>query len=147
MNLTEHFTFEELTHTSHSAFTQAQKACGSTQVDNLRATAKLLEEVRAYFDAPVIIHSGYRCKALNAFIGGSKTSQHLVGQAADFHVEGHSLQDVFDFIRKSTLRFGQCILEGAAPNHPTWIHLSIETPAFSRQVLTYDGTRYHKLEN
>ena len=48
----------------------------------------LLQCIREHFGKPVHITSGYRTAAHNAAVGGSKSSQHLLGRAADFHVEG-----------------------------------------------------------
>ena len=48
----------------------------------------LLQCIREHFGKPVYITSGYRTAAHNAAVGGSKSSQHLLGRAADFHVEG-----------------------------------------------------------
>ena len=48
----------------------------------------LLQCIREHFGKPVHITSGYRTAAHNAAVGGSKSSQHLLGRAADFYVEG-----------------------------------------------------------
>ena len=48
----------------------------------------LLQCIREHFGKPVYITSGYRTAAHNAAVGGSKSSQHLLGRAADFYVEG-----------------------------------------------------------
>ena len=48
----------------------------------------LLQCIREHFGKPVYITSGYRTAAHNAAVGGSKSSQHLLGRAADLHVEG-----------------------------------------------------------
>mgnify|MGYP000178869616 CR=1 FL=1 len=49
---------------------------------------QVLQAIRDHFGAPVVITSGYRTAARNAAVGGSKSSQHLLGRAADFYVEG-----------------------------------------------------------
>lgn len=48
----------------------------------------LLQCIREHFGKPITITSGYRTAAHNAAVGGSKSSQHLLGRAADFYVEG-----------------------------------------------------------
>lgn len=68
---------------------------------------KVLDPLRAMVGRPIIITSGYRSRRINELVGGSKTSQHLTGKAADFHVRGftpqqmnvvyQTIQMIFDF--------------------------------------------------
>ena len=55
---------------------------------------QVLQAIRDHFGAPVVITSGYRTAAHNAAVGGSKSSQHLLGRAADIRVQGVSVEDV-----------------------------------------------------
>ena len=144
MNLSPHFTLAELTRTSSGLANVPTDA----EVKALEALcATLLEPVRAKF-GPVSIHSGYRGPAVNAKIGGSKTSQHMRGEAADFHCPGATLETVMRWIvTESNLHYGQVILEGHTAGEPTWIHLSLGTPwrlgSACMQALTFDGKGYH----
>ena len=145
--LSPHFTLAELTHTLQVAYAAENAAPPADVLTALSALCTtLLEPLRGHFHAPVVVHSGYRCPGLNAAIGGATHSQHMLGQAADVHVDGVSLQEVFDWIRHSGLPFGQVILEGHTPNAPSWVHLSLGEPwrpaSICRQALTFDGTRY-----
>lgn len=70
--------------------------CGFDTIDS--RTLKILNDVRTYFDAPVIVHSAARCERYNTQIGGSARSQHIVGRAADFHVKGVSLLEVYEYL-------------------------------------------------
>jgi uncharacterized protein YcbK (DUF882 family) len=60
----------------------------------------VLEPLRITLQKPVIITSGYRSKKLNEAIGGSSTSQHMKGQAADLIVPDMTVEEVFDLIAK-----------------------------------------------
>jgi len=144
MNLSPHFTLSELTRTSSGI----SNVPTDSEVKALEALATtLLEPVRAKF-GPVSIHSGYRGPAVNAAIGGSKTSQHMRGEAADFHCPAAKLEDIMRWIvTESGLAYGQVILEGHTAGEPTWIHLSLGAPwrvgSQCQQALTFDGKGYH----
>lgn len=58
----------------------------------------VLCEIREHYGQPVRINSGYRCKDHNSKIGGAANSQHTVGSAADFTVDGIKTIDVYNFV-------------------------------------------------
>lgn len=64
-------------------------------LNNINALVdNILDPLRAMIARPIIITSGYRCQRVNELVGGSKTSQHLLGKAADFHVQGYTPQQM-----------------------------------------------------
>ena len=67
---------------------------GSDPVFVDTALVELLEQLRVHFGKAVTITSGYRTPAHNAKVGGSKSSQHLLGRAADIQVASTSVEDV-----------------------------------------------------
>ena len=60
----------------------------------------VLETIRAHFDAPVVIHSGYRTPQYNAKVGGVAHSQHCYGTAADITVKGQTPAAVAAYARQ-----------------------------------------------
>ncbi len=63
-----------------------------------------LEHVSLHYNAPVILHSGPRCKAYNAKVGGSKRSEHLIvagedNDVVDFSVEGVTTKDLHMYVK------------------------------------------------
>ena len=67
----------------------------SQVLGNIKALVlNVLDPLRARIDRPIIITSGYRSQRVNELVGGSKTSQHLTGKAADFHVLGYTPQQM-----------------------------------------------------
>lgn len=149
--LAKNFTLDELCRTTHRRWLPHNRPPDKL-IPSGQLLAAELQKVRDYF-GPVIVHSGYRCQGLNSAIGGSKTSQHMQFEAADFHVHGRDFVEVFEWIwKKSDIDFSQLILEGWSAGKPSWIHLGICGPAWqatgkaSRQVLSFDGARYTRLQ-
>lgn len=67
----------------------------SQVLGNIKALVfNVLDPLRAMIARPIIITSGYRSQRVNELVGGSKTSQHLLGKAADFHVQGYTPQQM-----------------------------------------------------
>ena len=58
------------------------------------ALTVVLQCIREHFGKAVVITSGYRTAAHNAKVGGAKSSQHLLGRAADIRVQGVSVEAV-----------------------------------------------------
>lgn len=103
-----------------------------------------LQPIRDKFGR-VNVTSGYRCKELNDAIKGSKTSQHMKGQAADIRLPLHDLKKVFNYA-KNHLKYGQIIYE-APPGVEPWIHISLPRIGKpNQQALYYDGKTYKPVE-
>ena len=67
----------------------------SQVLGNIKALVlNVLDPLRARIGRPIIITSGYRSQRVNELVGGSKTSQHLSGKAADIHVQGYTPQQM-----------------------------------------------------
>lgn len=138
MNVSPHFSWDELTRTSQTALQAENRAAAEQYRESLtRLAVELLEPIRAQF-GPVRINSGFRSLAVNSAIGGSKKSQHMRGEAADIVAPSVSVEELHRWIcAESGLAFGQCILEKSKPDRPfTWVHVSLGT---KREALVYDG--------
>ena len=125
MQITKHFTLRELTTTDIEELKEKNYEEGRLKLYELCKVAVLLEAVRLLLNSPMTITSGYRCGDVNNAIKGSKTSQHLRAEAADFIPLKLSAQEAFDMIRKSDIKYGQLILEKRGNGH--LIHISIGT--------------------
>lgn len=135
MSLSENFTLAELTRSSTAESKGIDNTPTSAQVENLRRLASALEDVRVLLGGkPIIITSGYRSAALNRAVGGSQTSSHSDGLAADFVCPrfGHVMQ-ICESIRDSGLQFDQLIYEQGATE---WVHLGVGE-RMRRQVLSW----------
>lgn len=131
MLITPHFTLDEMTVSQLAARDGFDNTPPPEARANLQLLCGALEQVRALFDAPIIISSGYRSEKVNRLIGGASKSQHTQGLAADFTVIEVSPRDTVRRISNSTIPFDQLILE-----FDNWVHLSVSLGAPRRQVLT-----------
>jgi hypothetical protein len=139
MNLSEHFTLDELTHTDHREFDNVPN---ESELANLKRLAAFLETVKsAVGGKPIIVNSAFRCKEVNDAVGSSDKSQHRVGCAADIRVPQMSPDEVVKAIIAAGLPFDQVIRE-----FDRWTHVSIPNTADAKprgQKLIIDraGTR------
>jgi uncharacterized protein YcbK (DUF882 family) len=139
MNLSEHFSLEELTHTDHRQFDNTPN---DAEMANLVRLAEFLEEVKTVLGGkPVMINSAFRCKQVNDAVGSKDTSQHRIGCAADIRVPGVTPDEVVKAIIAAGLGYDQVIRE-----FDRWTHVSVPNKPDDkprRQALIIDkaGTR------
>lgn len=123
IRLSPHFTLEEMTYSDTANRLKIHNIPNTQAVKNLGYLAhNLLEPLREYLGKPIVITSGYRGEILNRKVGGSKTSQHLYGQAVDIWVSGISPQLLYEKIKQSGLDYDQLILEKT--RNAEWVHIS-----------------------
>ena len=135
--LSDHFSFSELTVTSNDALQVSNRTAALAYLPTLKALATFLEVIRG--DRPLAVNSAFRSGALNAATkGSSPTSQHPMGQAADIHRPGQSIDDLFAEIlamfKAQNVPFGQLIDESADRGYKSpdgtesisrWVHVSL----------------------
>lgn len=142
MQLSPHFHLSEFTASQTAARRGLDNTPSELAIANLaRLCNQILEPTRKHFGRPVVISSGYRAPAVNRAVGGSGTSQHCKGEAADFEIPGVSNVVVAKWIAANLL-FDQLILEFYTPGEPNsgWIHASHAAP-FRSQLLTAQRVR------
>jgi hypothetical protein len=120
MNLSEHFTLDEFTVSRVAEHDGLKNTPNAAQIEHLRSLCMhVLEPLRARLKRPIVVTSGFRSVTLNRRIGGSATSQHCKGEAADIIVPGMEVADVVGLIRAMRLPFDQVIDEFGR-----WVHIS-----------------------
>lgn len=141
MNLSPHFTYDELTHTDHREFDNTPN---DQELANLTRLAAFLEQVKATLGGkPIMVNSAFRSKKVNDAVGSKDTSQHRIGCAADIRVPDMTPDQVVKAVIASGLEFDQVIRE-----FDRWTHISVpntpETKA-RKQALIIDkqGTRLY----
>ncbi|PCJ43130.1 MAG: peptidase M15A [Alphaproteobacteria bacterium] len=144
--LTQHFTLNELTHSSLALRHGLPNQAGVGEVANLTRLARhILEPVRVHFARPFRPSSGFRSLAVNRQLGSKDSSQHITGQAADFELASIPNRLLADWIRDS-LVFDQLILEFYHSDEPAsgWVHCSYSKDNNRQQSLIFDGTTYRE---
>lgn len=126
MNLSKHFTREEFEESQTAERNGIDNTMPHMALQNaIDLCEHILEPVRLHFRKPVKITSGYRSPKLNKLAKGSKTSQHMTGEAADIKIRGVSNWDLLRFIHDK-LPFDQLICEYMVRGNPDrgWVHVS-----------------------
>jgi zinc D-Ala-D-Ala carboxypeptidase len=132
VNLSEHFTLEELTFSDFAARNGIANTPMPRIQENLVFLAERLEAVRAVLKAPMRITSGFRSETVNSAVGGSLTSQHRYGLAADFVAPAFgSPYEVAKALEASNLQYDQLIHEFGS-----WVHISFVRREPRRQALS-----------
>ena len=142
MNLSTHFTLEELTHTDHREFDNTPN---DAEKNNLKRLAEFLEQVKTVLGGkPIMVNSAFRCKQVNDAVGSKDTSQHRIGCAADIRVPGMTPDEVVKAVIASGIAYDQIIRE-----FDRWTHISIpntitDTPRRQALIIDKTGTRIYK---
>jgi hypothetical protein len=145
MNLSEHFTLAELTHTDHRTLDNTPN---EGEIENLRRLAAFLELVKTQLGGrPVLVNSAFRAAAVNAAVGSSDKSQHRLGCAADIRVPGMTPDAVVRSVMTAGLPYDQLIREFSDPiKGGGWTHISIPSfpslpPRKMALIIDKQGTR------
>jgi len=141
IKVSEHFSLEELTKTSVKGFNNIPNAA---QTNNLKRLCGWLEKLRLEWnsrygdgDDPIIINSAFRSSAINKAVGGSATSNHLSGCAADIRVLGMEqlmryatiLLDISD---KTKENFDELLME--RKGNSLWLHFAVRETGNRRKI-------------
>lgn len=126
MNLSEHFTLEELTQSSTAAKHSISNVPSKTIVSELtKLCSHVLEPIRQKYDKPIIVTSGYRCPKLNALVKGATNSQHVYGTAADIKPKNGNVKELFDLILEMIDNKEITVRQLIDEYNYSWVHVSI----------------------
>jgi hypothetical protein len=123
MKLSNSFNLIEFTSSETASRRGIDNTPSIAVIENLRLLCEnVLQPLRDKYGKSINITSGYRSPKLNKAIGGSTTSQHCFGQAADIQVDRKDYLKVWEILK--TLPFDQIIFEFGTESAPDWIHVS-----------------------
>jgi putative chitinase len=133
MNLSDHFSLEEATHSDTATRLGISNQPNTQQLENMKVAAIGMEKIRELLASPINVNSWIRLPEVNVAVGGSKVSSHMDGWAIDFVCKGFGTPlQVCKAIEKSNIKFDQMIYEFGDKG---WTHISF-APEMRQQKLT-----------
>lgn len=125
-NISKHVSYKEGVRSNTALRLGIENAPSDEQLEKMSVVAnEVFEPLREWVGGPIKINSFFRCYKLNKAIGGSKTSQHMSGQAMDIDdtFGWKTNTEMFNYV-KDNLDFDQMIWEFGDDDNPDWVHIS-----------------------
>lgn len=127
MQITEHFSFKELTRSETARRLGLQNVPSAAEMANIQYTAEQLEKIRAYVGRGIVVTSCFRSERVNKAVGGSPTSAHRFGLAADCDAIGLTslafAKEIIKMRDEEKIKFDQLILEFPERGDGAWVHI------------------------
>lgn len=135
----KYFTSEEMTYSSTAKIRKIDNTPTEEHVANLKELMVVLDSIREGWGSPVHVNSGYRCEKLNAAVGGSKTSVHKIGFAADLYPWNNKFAAFVEYMKEwaKTHDFDQLLIETNS-HGGRWLHIGLYSNA---------GKQRHQIKN
>lgn len=141
MQITEHFGLKELTRSETARRLGLQNTPSSAEMANIQYTAEQLEKIRAYVGRGIVVTSCFRSERVNKAVGGSPTSAHRFGLAADCDAIGLTslafAKEIIKMRDEGEITFDQLILEFPERGDGAWVHVGFRRNSPMRnQIMT-----------
>lgn len=125
--MAKYFTVAEMLKSQTAEKNQINNTPSVEVEQNIEELLGVLDGLREFYGKPIKITSGYRCTELNKLVGGSPTSAHVIGYAADLQPIGDTFENfkasVLKWLKKSRVKFDQCIIERNKSTQ--WVHFGL----------------------
>ena len=145
-SITKNFSYHEMEHSDTADQMGITNVITTFEVRNAvkELTLELLQPLRDAWGSAIIITSGYRCAALNAVVGGSRTSAHVSGYAADLVPANGRIDEFCGFaekwLKETGKAFDQCARESDRKGN-RWLHLGLKGPDGRQLRRFYNWTK------
>lgn len=146
--ITSNFTLEEFERSKKASENGIDNTIKSPEIiSNISyLVTYLLQVIRNRYKKNMVISSGYRCSKLNKLVGGSATSQHMKGQAADISFTSYDERDHFfngciEMKKSGLIKFDQMIKY----DDRCIVHLSLTKKENRNEILSYENGKYIQL--
>lgn len=131
----KYFTVGELISSNEADKRGIDNRCNKEQVENVKMLInRVLDPLREAYGKPIRVTSGFRCEKLNRIVGGSDTSDHMKGRAADIIGTPATKEEnkkLFYLAQSIGIDFDQLINEKGF----SWVHISFRTDGNRKEVL------------
>ena len=138
MRLSKNLTLKEVVKSNTATRKGIDNTPDQWAINNLQAVADhIFQPVRDHFGVPIGVSSGFRGKELNKAIGGSKYSQHMIGEALDLDADIYGKvtnAEIFNYV-KNNLEWDQMIWEFGNDEEPNWVHISYKDDGPNRKQI------------
>lgn len=125
--MAKYFKVAEMLKSETAAKNQINNTPSDEAKQNIEELLEVLDDLRVFYGKPIRISSGFRCTKLNKLVGGSPTSAHVIGYAADLQPVGDTFDNfkasVIDWLDKSGVKYDQCIIERSKTAQ--WVHFGL----------------------
>ena len=135
----KYFTIEELTKSTTASSKNIDNTPNEEQKQHLTELIEVLDKIRQgwtelceenkWGTAGIRVNSGFRSEALNKAVGGSKTSEHKLGYAADIEPINGRMKEFQEFVpnycKQNGILFSQIILEKPKKGIASWLHIGV----------------------
>ena len=148
--LSEHFSLSEFISSPTAEKRNIDNTPNSEIIGNIQELVdKILEPLRVAWGSGIKVNSGYRCPALNKAVGGSSTSAHTTGWAADLKPTNGKIAEFKSFVMKwlksSGIMFDQYINEFSGNSQLVHIGLYNRSHQQRKQYLKYKNGVYTRI--
>ena len=138
MKLSKNLTLKEAVKSNTATRKGIDNTPDQWAINNLKAVAEnIFQPIRDHFGVPIGVSSGFRGKDLNKAIGGSKYSQHMIGEALDLDADMYGKvtnAEIFNYV-KNNLDWDQMIWEFGDDDEPNWVHISYKDDGPNRKQI------------
>jgi len=136
MNISAHITLEEATRSQTAIRNKIDNTPDEATIARMKLVAEAcFEPLREWYGKPLKVSSFYRSEALNKAVGGSKTSQHVKGEAIDIDTGSRAENLKLLEWAKANLVFDQLISEFPNEQGPSWVHISFSKSGNRNQFI------------
>ena len=141
MTTKSYFTISELCASDIAKKYGIDNSPDATVISHLQQLINFLNPLREAWGSAIRVNSGYRCEKLNRFVGGSKTSSHMIGYGVDLIPVNGRMSEFKKFIidYMKICVFDQCIIEKSGKTE--WIHIGLYNAKGQQRKMIFNITK------